>query len=222
MGASPADSGLPVVGGLRRSVTVACGIDVGLQPCAFERSKANRSQIDWASPLAAPPHLAQVGCSGLAGVLPGLGSSMIRGPYACRLLGQASPLPAMCPSGPLVLLDAGPEPGRWVKPWSRPSHPRPCISPLMGAGGRRRRSPGDVGMEGQRCRRPAGAAALCAAPLISASDSIAVQEAGKADASSVNCGVLPSFHRGARCWSPPCSCCLPRPVSMVWAEVRRL
>lgn len=29
-------------------------------------------------------------------------------PYAFRLLGQACPLPAMCPSGPLVLLDAGP------------------------------------------------------------------------------------------------------------------
>lgn len=60
------------------------------------------------------------GSAALAGVLPGLGSSMARGPYACQQLGQASPLPAMCPSGPLVLLDAGPDPGRWVKPQSRP------------------------------------------------------------------------------------------------------
>lgn len=32
---------------------------------------------------------------------------MIRQPYACWQLGQACPLPVMCPSGPLVLLDAG-------------------------------------------------------------------------------------------------------------------
>lgn len=29
----------------------------------------------------------------------------------------------MCTSGPLVLLDAGPGPGRWLKPWSRPPQP---------------------------------------------------------------------------------------------------
>jgi hypothetical protein len=63
----------------------------------------------------------QVGGAGLAGVLPGLGSSMTRGPYAGWQLGQALDLPAMCTSGPLVLLDAGPGPGRWLKPWSRPA-----------------------------------------------------------------------------------------------------
>jgi hypothetical protein len=57
----------------------------------------------------------------LAGGLPCLGSSMIRGPYAGWQLGQALDLPAMCTSGPLVLLDAGPGPGRWLKPWSRPA-----------------------------------------------------------------------------------------------------
>jgi hypothetical protein len=62
----------------------------------------------------------QVGGAGLAGGLPGLGSSMARGPYAGWQLGQALDLPAMCTSGPLVLLDAGPGLGRWLKPWSRP------------------------------------------------------------------------------------------------------
>lgn len=63
----------------------------------------------------------EVGGTGLAGGLPGLGSSMIRGPYAGWQLGQALGLTAMCTSGPLVLLDAGPGPGRWLKPWSRPA-----------------------------------------------------------------------------------------------------
>lgn len=86
--------------------------------------------------------LREGGGSALAGVLPGLGSCMIRGPYACRLLGQVCPLPAMCPSGPLVLLDAGPGSGRWVKPWSRPSPPPAWFfRPLVGAGGRRRAAP---------------------------------------------------------------------------------
>ncbi|GAA4138043.1 hypothetical protein GCM10022285_34640 [Streptomyces tunisiensis] len=66
-------------------------------------------------------HTTEVGGEGLAGGLPGLGSSMIRGPYAGWQLGQALKLPAMCSSGPLVLLDAGPGPGRWLKPWSRPA-----------------------------------------------------------------------------------------------------
>jgi hypothetical protein len=51
------------------------------------------------------PGVTEVGEAGLAGGLPGLGSSMIRGPYAGRQLGQALDLPAMCTSGPLVLLD---------------------------------------------------------------------------------------------------------------------
>lgn len=51
----------------------------------------------------------------MAGGLPGLGSSMARGPYAGRQLGQALDLPAISTSGPLVLLDAGPGPGRWLK-----------------------------------------------------------------------------------------------------------
>ncbi len=54
----------------------------------------------------------EVGGAGLAGGLPGLGSGMIRGPYAGWQLGQALGLTAMCTSGPLVLLDAGPGPGR--------------------------------------------------------------------------------------------------------------
>lgn len=37
----------------------------------------------------------KVGGAGLAGVLPGLGSSMIRGPYACWQLGQACELPGI-------------------------------------------------------------------------------------------------------------------------------
>lgn len=37
----------------------------------------------------------EVGGAGLAGVLPGLGSSMIRGPYAGRQLGQAVILPGI-------------------------------------------------------------------------------------------------------------------------------
>jgi hypothetical protein len=44
----------------------------------------------------------------MAGGLPGLGSSTIRGPYAGWQLGQALSLTAMCTSGPLVLLNAGP------------------------------------------------------------------------------------------------------------------
>lgn len=67
------------------------------------------------------------GSGALAGVLPGLGSGMARGPYAGQRLGQARRLPAMCPSGPLVLPDAGPGPGRWLKPWSRPAHPWPAL-----------------------------------------------------------------------------------------------
>lgn len=70
-----------------------------------------------------------VGGAGLAGVLPGLGSSMIRGPYAGRQLGQAVILPGIRTSGPLVLLDAGPEPGRWLRPWSRPPQPQRVTSP---------------------------------------------------------------------------------------------
>lgn len=54
----------------------------------------------------------------MAGGLPGSGSSMGRGPYAGWQLGLALSLPAMGTSGPLVLLDAGPGPGRWVKPRS--------------------------------------------------------------------------------------------------------
>lgn len=37
----------------------------------------------------------EVGGAALAGVLPGLGSSMIRGPYAGRQLGQAVILPGI-------------------------------------------------------------------------------------------------------------------------------
>lgn len=50
----------------------------------------------------------EVGGAGLVGGLPGLGSSMIRGPYAGWQLGQALGLTAISTSGPLVLLDAGP------------------------------------------------------------------------------------------------------------------
>jgi hypothetical protein len=50
----------------------------------------------------------EVGGAGLVGGLPGLGSSMIRGPYAGWQLGQALDLTAISASGPLVLLDAGP------------------------------------------------------------------------------------------------------------------
>lgn len=57
----------------------------------------------------------EVGGAGLAGGLPGLGSSMTRGPYAGWQLGQALDLTAMCTSGPLVMLDAGPGPGRWLR-----------------------------------------------------------------------------------------------------------
>ncbi|WP_445280995.1 DUF6083 domain-containing protein [Streptomyces sp. DSM 118148] len=49
---------------------------------------------------------------------------MIRVPYAGWQLGLALCLTAICASGPLVLLDAGPGPGRWLKPWSRPPQPR--------------------------------------------------------------------------------------------------
>lgn len=60
----------------------------------------------------------------LAGVLSGLGSSMIGGRKLLRL-GQGSlGLTAIWPSGPPVLLDAGPRPERWVKPRSRPPRPR--------------------------------------------------------------------------------------------------
>ena len=83
-----------------------------------------------------------VGGGALAGVLPGLGSCMIRGPYAFRLLGQVCPLPAMCPSGPLVLLDAGPGSGSVGKA-VEPSVPTPGLvfRPFVGAGGRRRAAP---------------------------------------------------------------------------------
>jgi hypothetical protein len=74
---------------------------------------------------------------GLAGGLPGLGSSMIRGPYARWQLGQALGLTAMCTSGPLVLLDAGPRPGRWLKPWSRPPQPQRVSPHFMPAAAER-------------------------------------------------------------------------------------
>lgn len=82
------------------------------------------------------------GSGALVGVLTGLGSGMVRGPYAGWQLGQASPLPAMCTSGPLALLDAGPEPGRWVKPRSRPDPPTgrrsSLLAPALSSEGARR------------------------------------------------------------------------------------
>lgn len=102
----------------------------------------------------------------LAGVLFGLGSGMGRGPYASRQLGQASPLPAMCPSGPLALSDAGPGPNRWVKP-RRPSAPatgprppiagcaRPARADASGARDRSGRRP-----KGRWRARPASAGRL--------------------------------------------------------------
>lgn len=49
------------------------------------------------------------------GGLPGLGSGMVRGPYARWQPGQALDLPAISTSGPLALPDAGPGPGRYLK-----------------------------------------------------------------------------------------------------------
>jgi hypothetical protein len=101
---------------------------------------------------------AAVGGAGLAGGLPGLGSSMTRGPYAGWQLGQALDLPAMCTSGPLVLLDAGPGPGRWLKPWSRP--PQPRRTPSLTASGRlpqrAARAPAGLERGGDRSAGPAG------------------------------------------------------------------
>lgn len=48
---------------------------------------------------------------------------------------------------PLVLLDAGPEPGRWLKPWSRPPQPQ-RVSPHHGA-----RSSRATGVAGARAGR---------------------------------------------------------------------
>ncbi|GAA2427062.1 hypothetical protein GCM10010405_07050 [Streptomyces macrosporus] len=74
----------------------------------------------------------------MGGVLPGLGSGMARGPYAGRQLGQAVDLPAMCPSGPLGLLDAGPGPGRCVKPSEpTPSHDGAWSATIWRAAGAR-------------------------------------------------------------------------------------
>lgn len=85
-----------------------------------------------------------------AGGLPGLGSSMIRGPYAGWQLGQTLDLPAISTSGPLVLLDAGPEPGRWLKTL-RPPAPATNLERLGARWLRASRPPG-------RDRRPSAAA----------------------------------------------------------------
>ena len=118
---------------------------------------------------------------------------MIRGPYACQLLGQACPCPQCVRVAPWSCSTRVPNRGVWVKPWSRPSPPPAWyFSPPCGRGRATTCGPGGVDIEGQARRRPAGAAALCAAPLISAQTATAVQEAGKADARCVKCGVLPS------------------------------
>lgn len=60
----------------------------------------------------------------MAGVLPGLGAGMVRGPPAGPALGQVVVLPGICTSGPLALPDVGPGPGRWVK-HTEPTDPTP-------------------------------------------------------------------------------------------------
>lgn len=64
----------------------------------------------------------------------------------------------MCTSGPLVLLDAGPGPGRWLKPRSRPPQPRP--TPFSGirwlTAVRAARAPAGLERGGDRSAGPAG------------------------------------------------------------------
>jgi hypothetical protein len=93
----------------------------------------------------------------LAGGLPDLGSSMIRGPYAGWQLGQALGLTAISTSGPLVLLDAGPGSGRWLKPWSRSTLATEGVTRLMPAAAERAAGRGQPGR-----RQEAGRAAEAA------------------------------------------------------------
>lgn len=60
-------------------------------------------------------------------------------------------------SGPLVLLDAGPEPGRWLKPWSRPPQPQRVSPHFMPAAPERAAGRGQPGR-----RQEAGRAAEAA------------------------------------------------------------
>lgn len=90
------------------------------------------------------------------GVLPGLGSGMVRGPYARWQLGQALDLPAISTSGPLALPDAGPEPGRCLKTLlpSATSHGASTVAPgsprIPAAGAGRARGPGRAAASASR------------------------------------------------------------------------